>query len=199
MILGSFSFPARAENTAKAADDTDAITEEDFLKAAGREVRANSGKGEVVQLKGSNAGGFLVQEPWMSTLKVANGVVAEMDMYKVLTERFGEEKMRNIVNTYQKGYWTEAGFDHCKALGMNCVRLPFWFMNLVDFEGNLLDDAFDRIDWFVEEAGKRGLYVILDMHGAPGSQNGSDHSGIDGGNQKQQKSEFFFGEHAENN
>lgn len=199
MILGSFSFPARAENTEKAADDTDAITEEDFLKAAGREVRADSGKGEVVQLKGSNAGGFLVQEPWMSTLKVANGVVAEMEMYKVLTERFGEEKMRNIVNTYQKGYWTEADFDHCKALGMNCVRLPFWFMNLVDFEGNLLDDAFDRIDWFVEEAGKRGLYVILDMHGAPGSQNGSDHSGIDGGNQKQQKSEFFFGEHAENN
>ena len=103
MILCGISIPARAESDNATAKDGDEITAEDFLKASGKEVRADSGKGKIVQLKGSNAGGFLVQEPWMSTLKVANGVVAEMDMYKVLTERFGEEKMRNIINTYQKG------------------------------------------------------------------------------------------------
>ena len=191
LAIGGISIPAEAEV------DPEAITQEDFLKAEGKNIYTRSG--ELMQLKGSNAGGYLVQEPWMSTLQVTGGIVAEMDMYRKLTERFGEEKMRKIVKTYQEGYWTEEDFDHCKALGMNCIRLPFWFMNLVDFEGNLLDDAFDRIDWFVEEAGKRGLYVILDMHGAPGSQNASDHSGIDGGSQKQERSEFFFGPNAKAN
>lgn len=39
----------------------------------------------------------------------------------------------------------------------------------------------------------------LDMHGAPGSQNGSDHSGIDGGDEKQAASQFFWGSNAATN
>ena len=175
MMISGLFIPSNAD---AAASDT--LKQSDFLKANGKEVRADYGEGEIVQLKGTNAGGYLVQEPWMSTLQVTGGVVAEMDMYEKLTERFGEEKMRNIVETYQEGYWTKEDFVHCKEMGMNCIRLPFWFMNLVDFEGNMLPNAFDRMDWFVEEAGKLGMYVILDMHGAPGSQNASDHSGIDG-------------------
>ena len=40
-------------------------------------------------------------------------------------------------------------------------------MNFVDFNGNYINGCFDRIDWFVEQAGQRGMYVILDFHGAP--------------------------------
>ena len=89
-------------NTDAAASDT--LKQSDFLKASGKEVRTEYGEGEIVQLKGTNAGGYLVQEPWMSTLQVTGGVVAEMDMYEKLTERFGEEKMRNIVETYRRQY-----------------------------------------------------------------------------------------------
>ncbi|MEY8391985.1 leucine-rich repeat protein [Lachnospiraceae bacterium 45-W7] len=196
VVLSNISVPARAN-----AQTTEAITERGFLKANGKEVRSDLGQGEIVQLKGTNAGGYLIQEPWMCTLQAdgENGVLAEMDMYQKLTQRFGEEHMREIINTYQKGFWTEEDFDNIAALGMNCIRLPFWYMNLVDFEGNLLEDRYERIDWFVEEAGKRGIYVILDMHGAPGSQNGSDHSGVDGGSHKEARSEFFFGGSADEN
>ena len=31
-------------------------------------------------------------------------------------------------------------------------------------------NAFDRLDWFVQNCSQRGMYVILDMHGAFGSQ-----------------------------
>ena len=45
----------------------------------------------------------------------------------------------------------------------------------------LLDKQYllflDRLDWFVQNCSQRGMYVILDMHGAFGSQNGMDHSG----------------------
>ena len=115
---------------------------------------------------------------------------------QTLETHFGEEEMWNIIDTYQDAYWTETDFDRCAALGMNVIRLPFWWRNIADANGNLYENAFDRMDWFVQEAGERGIYVILDFHGAPGSQNGSDHSGVDGGDNKEDASEFFFGDNA---
>lgn len=175
------------------------ITSSDFLKANGKVLRKNYGNGDIVQLRGTNAGGWLVQEFWMTPTAYSTGVSCEMNIYQTLTNRFGEATMRDLVKVYQDNYWTESDFDNCVALGINCIRLPIWYMNLVDFNGNYLSNAFSRIDWFVQEAGERGLYVILDMHGAPGSQNGSDHSGIDGGDNKEAASQFFFGSNAYNN
>ncbi|MDF2537958.1 MAG: hypothetical protein K0S76_979 [Herbinix sp.] len=179
-----------------------AITSSGFLKANGKVLRNNNGNGDIVQLRGTNAGGYLLQEFWMTPTAYSSGqytVTCEMDIYETLTARFDEATMRELVEVYQDNYWTEADFDRCQSLGMNCIRLPFWYMNLVDFNGNILPNAFTRMDWFVQEAGERNIYVILDMHGAPGSQNGSDHSGIDGGSNKVGASEFFFGSNAYNN
>ncbi|MCR5755129.1 MAG: cellulase family glycosylhydrolase, partial [Acetatifactor sp.] len=173
-----------------------AISGSDFLKASGKVLRNNYGNGNVVNLRGTNAGGYLVQEFWMTPTDYSSGVNCEMDIYRTLTNRFGESRMRELIKTYQDNYWTTQDFENCKNLGINCIRLPFWYMNFVDFNGNYLSGCFDRIDWFVEQAGQRGMYVILDFHGAPGSQNGSDHSGIDGGDNKQGASEFFFGNNA---
>ena len=65
-------------------------------------------------------------------------------------------------------------------MGMSVLRVPFTYLNLYKQNGNgwtLRSDAFTRMDWIVEQASKRGMYVILDLHGAFGSQNGMDHSG----------------------
>lgn len=183
----------------KEAEAAGSITSSDFLKTNGKDIRNNYGSGDKINLRGTNAGGYLLQEFWMCPTKYSYGsytVTCEMDIYKTLTARFGEAAMRELIGVYQDSYWTEADFDNCKALGMNCIRLPFWYMNFVDFNGNYINNAFSRIDWFLEQAGKRGMYVILDMHGAPGSQNGSDHSGVDGGNSKEAASQFFYGNNA---
>ncbi|MCR5754324.1 MAG: family 16 glycosylhydrolase [Acetatifactor sp.] len=174
----------------------DKEVENPFLKAAGKVLRNNAGTGDVVQLKGTNAGGYLLQEFWMTVTNNSSNVAAEIDIYRVLTERFGAEKAMELINLYQDNYFTEADFDYCKEIGMNCIRLPMWYRNLVDENGEFYDNCFERVDWFVEQAAKRNMYVILDMHGAPGSQNGSDHSGKDGGDHKQDASEFFFGDEA---
>lgn len=173
--------------------------EKPFLKADGKVLRDDSGKGEVVQLKGINAGGYLLQEFWMTPTGASKNVSAEEDIYRVLEERFGKEKREELVSVYQDNYWTEADFDFCKEVGMNCIRLPFWYRNVVDENGEFYGNWSERIDWFVEEAAKRQMYVILDMHGAPGSQNGSDHSAKDGKDKKEEASEFFFGDKAEKN
>ncbi len=172
----------------------DRVAEDPFLKADGKVLRDGKGTGELVQLKGTNVGGYLLQEFWMTVTNYATGVNAEDDVYRVLTERFGEEKVMELVTLYQDNYFTESDFDYCKELGMNCLRLPIWYRNLVDENGEFYEDCWDRIDWFTEQAAQRNMYVILDMHGAPGSQNGSDHSGHDGGDHKMEASEFFFGD-----
>ena len=182
-----------------ASEDNGAICEEDFLKAKGKNLHDQSGNGQVVNLRGVNAGGYLLQECWLTPTAETNDVRAESDIYKILEMRFGQEKMYELLGIYQDNYWTEEDFGRVAELGANCIRLPFWYRNLVDETGAFYPNAFERMDDFVETAGEYGLYVILDFHGAPGSQSGSDHSGVDGKNFKEKASEFFFGKNAEAN
>ena len=170
-----------------------------LLTAKGKNIYDCSGEGELVQLKGVNVGGWLFQEFWMTPTDTSPKIWDEMDIYTYLTEEYGEDKMWEIITAYQDAYFTEEDFDRCQELGMNCLRLPFWYLNIVDMEGKLRENWYERFDWFIENAKKRGMYVILDFHGAPGSQNGSDHSGVDGGANKMLASEFFFGANVKDN
>ena len=64
MTIGSVpAIGAQAKNAGTA------IGEADFLKAVGKNLRANSGEGDVVNLRGTNAGGYLLQEFWMTPTK----------------------------------------------------------------------------------------------------------------------------------
>ncbi|KRG16385.1 hypothetical protein ACA30_01400 [Virgibacillus soli] len=144
-----------------------------FLKVDGKILRNNFGSGDQVTLRGTNAGGWLVMEEWMTPIHSPD----QKTTIETLTDRFGLDKAWELINLYQDHYWQEADFDHVKREGMNVLRLPFTYFEMLNDDGSLKNTAFDRLDWFIEEAGKRELYVILDLHGAPGSQNGKDHSG----------------------
>lgn len=167
------------------------ITDDDFLTAKGRNI-VNK-KGEKVYLRGVNLGGWLIWEDWLCPYigTDENGnKVENYDNYTVLTkleERFGQEKAYELMNTYYDNFITEQDFDNIAAMGFNCVRLPFWFRNfyyddngtkILDKDGNW---DFSRLDWAVEQCKKRGLYVILDMHGAVGYQSDAPHNGKTGG------------------
>ena len=51
------------------ASCSNSITQKDFLKADGKNLKSNYGKGKVVNLRGTNAGGYLFQELWMTATK----------------------------------------------------------------------------------------------------------------------------------
>lgn len=181
------------------ATTTNKIKYKDFLKANGKVLKNNYGQGDTVYLRGTNAGGYMLQEFWLTPTDYTTNVTDQTDLINTLTNRFGSDAAKTLINTYESNYWKESDFDTCASLGINCIRLPIWYRNFVDENNNWYSNAFDRVDWFVEQAGKRGIYVIIDMHGAYGSQNGSDHSGVDGGNNKKGASEFFFGSNAASN
>lgn len=130
-------------------------------------------RGETVLLRGVNAGGWLVQEGWMNLTNAPS----QLEAFAVLDERFGRDVREHLFSVYEDNYWTEADFDNIKSLGMNVIRLPFAWWNILTDDGALREDAFTRLDWFVDCCARRDLYVVLDLHAAPGSQNGNDHSG----------------------
>lgn len=164
------------------------ITEQDLLKTKGTKI-VNQ-KGEEVKLKGVNLGGWLVREDWLCPDHVPetdeNGNKLIYDgayVYDTLQERFGIEAAQDLLETYYDNWITEWDLDNIKSLGFNCVRVPFWYRNFYhDDKGTkILDENgewdFHYLDWVVSECSERGLYVILDMHGAVGSHSDAPHSG----------------------
>ncbi len=183
MVTSTMVF-AGAEN--ETADEITGFTQEDFLTVKGRKI-VNQ-KGEKVQLKGVNLGAWLVREDWLNPDHIPAEVLAEKKydgemVYDKLEERFGREKAQELLNMFYDNWITEWDLDNIKSMGFNCVRVPFWYRNFYyDDKGTkILDEKgewdFSRLDWVVEECSKRELYVILDMHGAVGSQSDAPHSG----------------------
>ena len=160
------------------AQQVTGFTEKDFLTTKGSKIV--NAEGKTIQLKGVNLGAWLIWEDWLCPYQEVSD---HYEALEVLTERFGIEGAYELMNTYQDNWITEYDLDNIKAMGFNCVRVPFWFRNFYydDNGTKILDENgewdFSRLDWIVEECSKREIYVVLDMHGAVGYQSDAPHSG----------------------
>jgi aryl-phospho-beta-D-glucosidase BglC (GH1 family) len=133
---------------------------------------------EEVILRGVNLGGWLLQETWMCPL---TGSESNSQTIEILTTRFGEEKASALLKSYAENYITQKDLQILSSLGCNCVRVPFWYRNFMDenyqFYSENPDEiyGFQLLDRLIEICQEEGIYIILDLHGAPGGQS-SDHS-----------------------
>jgi aryl-phospho-beta-D-glucosidase BglC (GH1 family) len=154
-----------------------------MLHAGGLNVVNTSGK--VVPLRGVNLGGWFIIEKWMSPLTSDT----EPDTYTVmqtLNSRFGVSVQQSLINSYQQHWITTTDLDNIQSLGFNLIRVPVWYGQFYDLN-NISNsgwraDAFDELDWVVSNAGQRGIYTIIDMHGVVGGQSRSDDTGRAGQN-----------------
>lgn len=188
----AFSSLAFSSAAIEKPDEVTAITDDDFLSVKGKKYVNR--KGETVTLCGTNLGGWLIQENWMCPTE-QEGSDGQYQLLETLYNRFGQEEAERLIDIYEDNWITEYDLDIIKNLGFNCVRVPFWYRNFQSDDNGtwILNDEgsidLSRLDWVVEECGKRGIYVILDLHGAVGFQGMNDHCGIakDGS----MKSEFY--------
>ena len=140
--------------------------------------------GNEILLSGVNLGGWMLQEYWMCP--VYNGVWdsqwANLETLNTLTSRgFTDAQISELYNTYQSNWITDYDFQKMSEIGINCVRVPFWYRNFMkNPEGEWINSdfsqnpGFQRLDWIISECKKYNIYVIFDLHGAPGGQ-GSGH------------------------
>ena len=113
----------------------------------------------------------------------SSGLRDHYSVIQTLDNRFGVADEQALLKTYQDNWITTNDLDHIKALGMNYVRLPFWWANVETLDGKWRADAFDQMDWLVANAWKRGLYTLIDLHGVPGGQSTSQDTGQENQNQ----------------
>lgn len=154
----------------------------DFLRA--EQTKLMNGYDETITLKGTNIGGYLVIEQWMTALKGSEetGYLDHKTVTEIFVSRFGKEETLKLWKWYRDCFIEEADFKNIADMGMNVIRLPFSYMSVDPLYNNVpaIDGQkynFSLLDDFVNMAEKYGLYTILDLHGAYGSQNGQDHSG----------------------
>ena len=148
-----------------------------FVKAKGKELTLD---GKSLLLQGVNAGGWLLTEDWMSPTSLSDRLDTENGQYELeraLAAKYGEEKTNALFDALKDNWWQEEDFKNIADIGFNCIRLPFGWKDLTDENGVFNEDSFARLDAFVALCVKYRLFVVLDLHGAYGSQNGKHHSG----------------------
>jgi glucan 1,3-beta-glucosidase len=87
----------------------------------------------------------------------------------------------NTLSSHWASFITESDFEQIAAAGLNFVRIPigYWAIDSTHTyycKGNQLEYLQKAVDW----ARSNGIKVMIDLHGAVGSQNGFDNSGKKG-------------------
>lgn len=134
-------------------------------------------------VRGVNLGGWLSIEPVITpslfdTYTTHDNVIDEY----TLSSTLGASKAASTIEKHYSSFVTEQTFQEIQAAGFDHVRIPFPYWAVRTYDG---DPYVPQISWRyllrgIEWARKRGLRINLDLHGAPGSQNGWNHSGRQG-------------------
>ena len=96
----------------------------------------------------------------------------ENDMRNTLNARFSSSTVTSLMSTYQTTWLTTTDLDNIKNMGMNFLRVPIHWEDILMPDGvTLRSDAFTELDWLVNACSTRNIYVLLDYHVAPGGVN----------------------------
>ena len=149
-----------------------ALRPNDFVRVEGANLVTPDG--EVLFIRGTNLGNWLNPEGYMFGFQRVNSAHFIDEM---LREAVGPVGADEFWARFKDNYITEADIAFIASTGANTIRLPFHYKLFTDEDYMGLtanQDGFQRIDQVVEWCRKYGLYVILDMHDAPGGQTGDN-------------------------
>jgi endoglucanase len=145
-----------------------------FLKAKGKDI-VNE-KGENVLLRGIGLGGWMLQEGYML------GITAEGQQQHRIRQRIdsliGPAATQEFYDTWLANHTTKGDIDSLRSWGFNSVRLPMHY-NLftlpvekepVAGQNTWLTKGFEMVDSLLAWCAANKIYLILDLHAAPGGQ-----------------------------
>jgi Endoglucanase len=130
--------------------------------------------GQKLFIKGTNLGNWLNPEGYMFKFEKTNSARFINEMFCQLV---GPDFTAEFWKSFKDNYITREDIRFIKKTGSNTVRLPFHYKLFTDEDYMGLtakQDGFARIDSLVSWCRDEGLYLILDMHDAPGGQTGDN-------------------------
>ncbi len=153
---------------------TVALHGQGFLSVDGKEIVTESG--EPYLLRGMGLGGWMLQEGYM--LQTAGFANAQHQIRERMERLMGEERTQEFYDAWLQNHVTRADIDSLHSWGFNSVRLPMHY-NLYTLpieeepirgEQTWLDLGFELTDSLISWCAAHDMYVILDLHAAPGGQ-----------------------------
>ncbi len=145
-----------------------------FLRT--RDTAIVDGTGKSVILRGMGLGGWMLQEPYM--LQLSGVVTTQHDIRNKITALIGKENTQTFYDAWLNNHCTKADIDSLAAWGFNSVRLPIHY-NLFTLpaeeepekgKNTWLNKGFQLTDSLLSWCKANNIYLILDLHAAPGGQ-----------------------------
>lgn len=145
-----------------------------FLRTKGTKIIDPDGR--PVYLRGVNLGGWLMMEAYF--MHAPNLAVHRFKNH--FKKMLGAQALADFEKSFLNSFIKEEDIKNIKQQGFNCIRLPF-NGRLVEKGQYSIDRAGVKyLDNAVRWARKYKIYMILDLHAAPGAQNHDWHSDSDG-------------------
>ena len=144
--------------------------ENNFVSTNGKEIIY---QGKPVLLKGINLGNWLEPEGYMFKFKTASSYRLIND---VISELIGPVDAAKFWQTFRGQYITKADIKLIKESGLNSVRVPFDYKLFLSDQhpGVWYDEGFKLLDNVITWCKEYNVWVILDLHCAPGGQTGDN-------------------------
>src|SRR5258707_1231560 len=135
-----------------------------WVRIEGRSLMAGD---QAVHLRGIGLGNWMLVEHFMIGLPQVDYVMRE-----TFTEILGPEKSAAFWDAYMDNYFTEKDVARIKDLGFDHVRLPFSYRHFESdaHPGQWREEGFRLLDRMIGWCRQHGLWVLLDLHSAPGCQ-----------------------------
>ena len=145
------------------------------LKTEGKKIV--DGDGNEVLLRGYAPGGWLLIEGYMMH-ETDGSIGAQHQIKSNLVSLMGAEKTEEFFKKWRENHFTKRDVDSLASWGFNSIRVPLHY-NLFTLpiqeeptagENTWLEEGFSIVDNVLAWAKPHNMYVILDLHAAPGGQ-----------------------------
>ncbi|MDN3642847.1 carbohydrate-binding protein [Lutimonas halocynthiae] len=144
------------------------------LKTEGKKIV--DGNGNEVILKGAGLGGWMLMEGYM--MQSSDVADTQHEFRERLEDLIGKTKTDEFFDTWLQNHVTKQDIDSLAKWGFNSVRLPMHY-NLftlpiedepVAGQNTFIDKGFNMVDELLNWCEANNMYLILDLHAAPGGQ-----------------------------
>jgi len=150
-----------------------ALAAQGFLHADGKKIVNDNGE---VILRGIGLGGWMLQEGYM--LQTSDFAGAQHEIRSKISALVGETKTQQFYDAWLQNYVRQVDVDSLAAWGFNCIRLPLHY-NLftlpieqepIPGQNTWIEKGFQLVDNLLSWCAADEIYLILDLHAAPGGQ-----------------------------
>lgn len=130
----------------------------------------------VDQIRGVNLGGWLLLEKWITDGTPNNPFQNDENAPDEwsLHQSLGKSKTTAALNKHYSSFVTEKDIQTLAKAGINLVRIPIGHWILPQYVNSnepwAPNDGWKYLLQAIGWAQKHGIYVLVDLHGAPGSQ-----------------------------